>query len=160
LERQSDCREALRRLLSRTTPAEAAALLLREVFEFDHAEISRILRKHDAATRQFLHRARLRAQSEAATVEADDAVVALCAGALECRAPERLIDLIQTRAPCVAVSAMATAAPLGLATSRRSPTASAQLVQLNGRYVIALVMDGIVLCAVPVGITEGTATCV
>jgi hypothetical protein len=39
----------------------------------------------------------------------------------------------------------------------RSARSTSTLVHVNGRYAIALVLDGVVLCLVPVG-TQATAT--
>lgn len=44
-------------LLESLTPVERAVFLLREVFEFDYAEIARIVEKEEAACRQAFHRA-------------------------------------------------------------------------------------------------------
>ncbi|MDD9944144.1 MAG: sigma-70 family RNA polymerase sigma factor [Myxococcales bacterium] len=45
-------------LLQRLTSAERAALLLHDVFDFDHKEVAEILGRSDAACRQLLKRAR------------------------------------------------------------------------------------------------------
>jgi len=45
-------------LLQRLTPAERAALLLHDVFDFDHEEIATLLQKTEPACRQLLKRAR------------------------------------------------------------------------------------------------------
>jgi RNA polymerase sigma-70 factor (ECF subfamily) len=45
-------------LLERLTPEERAALLLREVFDAEYAEIARTLEKTEAACRQLVHRAK------------------------------------------------------------------------------------------------------
>lgn len=45
-------------LLEKLTPAERAAFLLHEVFEYDHAEVAQILGKTEANCRQLLRRAR------------------------------------------------------------------------------------------------------
>jgi RNA polymerase sigma-70 factor (ECF subfamily) len=45
-------------LLERLTPAERAAFLLREVFEYDYAEIAAIIGRGEAACRQLVHRAK------------------------------------------------------------------------------------------------------
>ncbi len=113
MEVRSECEAALRHLLSRVSPAEAAAILLRDVFEFDYDEIARIVGKSEAASRQFLHRARTRKRRTGPPVDVEEAYVRSC---------------------------------------WRS---SSMLVQFNGRYAIALVLDGVVLCIVPVG-TQAT----
>jgi RNA polymerase sigma-70 factor, ECF subfamily len=45
-------------LLERLTPAERAAFLLREVFEYDYPEIAHVLDRSEAACRQLVRRAR------------------------------------------------------------------------------------------------------
>lgn len=45
-------------LLQRLTPAERAVFLLREVFDFEHAEVAELVGKKEAACRQLLKRAR------------------------------------------------------------------------------------------------------
>lgn len=47
-------------LLERLTPQERAVLLLRDVFDYDYAEIARTIGKDEANCRQILHRARER----------------------------------------------------------------------------------------------------
>lgn len=51
-------------LLQRLTPAERAALLLHDVFDFDHAEIAALLRKSEPACRKLLERARQHVEVE------------------------------------------------------------------------------------------------
>jgi RNA polymerase sigma-70 factor, ECF subfamily len=47
-------------LLEKLSPAERAAFLLREVFDYEYAEVARILESREAAVRQLVHRARER----------------------------------------------------------------------------------------------------
>jgi RNA polymerase sigma-70 factor, ECF subfamily len=56
----SDLSMAFLVLLERLSPDERAALLLRDVFDADYAEIGRALEKSEAACRQIVHRARAR----------------------------------------------------------------------------------------------------
>ena len=56
----SDLSMAFLVLLERLSPDERAALLLRDVFDADYAEIGRALDKGEAACRQIVHRARAR----------------------------------------------------------------------------------------------------
>jgi len=51
-------------MLEKLTPAERAAFLLHEVFEYEHCEVAGILGKSDAACRQLLRRARQRITSD------------------------------------------------------------------------------------------------
>jgi RNA polymerase sigma factor (sigma-70 family) len=141
---RSDCEAALRHLLSRVSPAEAAAILLRDVFEFDYDEIARIVGKSEAASRQFLHRARTRTRRTGPSAEVEEPYVGLCWRAIEARDPALLMDMLQM----TTARAQPAAATAGRYRGARS---SSMLVQVNGRYAIALVLDGVVLCVVPVG---------
>ena len=60
-------------VLQRLTPGERAALLLHDVFEFDHAEIATLLERSEAACRQLLKRARdhVAAERRAVSVPAE-----------------------------------------------------------------------------------------
>lgn len=50
--------------LERLAPEERAALLLKDVFDYDHAAIAELLGKSEAACRQTVHRARERVRGE------------------------------------------------------------------------------------------------
>jgi len=60
-------------VLQRLTPAERAALLLHEVFDFDHRAIASLLDKTEAASRQLLRRARKNMASTRRTLTASRA---------------------------------------------------------------------------------------
>jgi RNA polymerase sigma factor (sigma-70 family) len=145
LEIRSECEAALHLLLSHVSPAEAAALLLCDVFEFDYDEIAGIVGKSNAASRQFLHRARTRAHRARSSADADETYVELCWRAIEARDPTLLMDMLQGT---IVASAQQTAITDGRDRRARS---SSKLVHVNGQYAIALVLDGVVLCIVPVG---------
>jgi RNA polymerase sigma-70 factor (ECF subfamily) len=144
MEVRSECEAALRHLLSRVSPAEAAAILLRDVFEFDHDEIARIIGKSEAASRQFLHRARTRTRRPAPPADFEESYVALCWRAIETRDPALLMNMLQLTTALAQPSAIT-------AGKYRGSRSSSKLVQVNGRFAIALVLDGVVLCVVPVG---------
>jgi RNA polymerase sigma-70 factor (ECF subfamily) len=148
MEVRSECEAALRHLLSRVSPAEAAAILLRDVFEFDHNEIARIVGKSEAASRQFLHRARTRTRRPGPPADVEEPYVGLCWRAIEARDPALLMDMLQL----TTAWAQPAAITVGKDHGARS---SSMLVQVNGRYAVALVLDGVVLCIVPVG-TQAT----
>ena len=148
LEVRSECEAALRHLLSRVRPAGAAAILLRDVFEFDYDEIGRIVGKSEAASRQFLHRARTRKRRAGPPVDVEEAYVRLCWRAIEARNPALLMDMLQMTTARAQLAAITVG-------RHRSARSSSMLVQFNGRYAIALVLDGVVLCLVPVG-TQAT----
>jgi RNA polymerase sigma factor (sigma-70 family) len=142
---RTDCEGALRHLLSRTSLTEAAAILLRDVFEFEYAEIAPLLGKTETTCRQFLRRARTRTGRGEASGDAEESHVHWCWQAIETRNPARLIDMIQMRVTPV------TAPPTLVKRQQPAPRSYSKLVQINGRYALALVLDGIVLCVVPVG---------
>jgi RNA polymerase sigma factor (sigma-70 family) len=148
MEVRSECQAALRHLLGHVSPAEAAAVLLCDVFEFDYDEIARITGKSEAASRQFLHRARTRVRRADSSADIEEAYVWLCWRAIEARDPALLMDMLQM----TTALARHTAITVG---RHRGARSSSMLVQVNGRYAIALVLDGVVLCLVPVGI-QGT----
>jgi len=150
MEVRSECEAALRHLLSRVSPAEAAAILLRDVFEFDHDEIARIVGKSKDASRQFLHRARVRTRRTGPPTDVEEPYVGLCWRAIEARDPAPLVDMLQM----TTVRAQHAAIPVGRHRGACARSSSV-LVQVNGRYAIALVLDGVVLCIVPVG-TQAT----
>jgi RNA polymerase sigma-70 factor (ECF subfamily) len=60
----SDLSVAFLHLLERLAPEERAAFLLRQVFDYDYAEIAAILDKDEAAVRQTVHRAQERVRAE------------------------------------------------------------------------------------------------
>jgi RNA polymerase sigma factor (sigma-70 family) len=144
LEVRSECEAALRHLLSHITPAEAAAILLHDVFEFDHDEIARIVGKNAGASRQFLHRARTRAHGAGSASDIEEEYVGLYWRAIEARDPAPLVDMLRMTTASANQGESASQQHRGARTSSR-------LVQVNGRYAIALVLDGVVLCLVPVG---------
>src|SRR5262249_15699719 len=59
-----DVASGVRLVLGGLAPDGRAAFLLHEVFDFDYAEISRILGKNQAACRQIVHRAKQRVQED------------------------------------------------------------------------------------------------
>lgn len=144
IEVRSECEAALRHLLSRVSPAEAAAILLRDVFEFDYDEIAHIVGKSEAASRQFLHRARARSRRTGPPADFEEPYVGLLWRAIEARDPAPLMHMLQV----TTVRAQHASAIAGRHCGARS---TSMLVQVNGRYAIALVLDGVVLCLVPVG---------
>jgi RNA polymerase sigma factor (sigma-70 family) len=151
MEVRSECEDALRRLLRRVSPAEAAVILLREVFEFEYHEIASLVGESAAATRQFVHRARARTQRSRLSDDDDELYVRLCWKAIEVRDPVPLVEMLQLATP------RALLAPV-MMQRQVSAGGSSILVQVNGEYALALVLDGIVLCMVPVGPKSNLAT--
>jgi RNA polymerase sigma factor (sigma-70 family) len=144
-EARSECEAAIRHLLSRVSSSEAAAILLRDVFELDYHEIAALLDKSEAATRQMLHRARHRARATEAQAEVDESYLGLCCRAIEAREPVALMEMLQG----ITAQAQACPTPAG---REAGPRTSSMLVQVNGHYAMALVLDGVVLCIVPLGV--------
>jgi RNA polymerase sigma factor (sigma-70 family) len=151
LEVRSECEDALRQLLRRVSPAEAAVILLREVFEFEYHEIASLLGKSAAATRQFVHRARTRTQRSWLSDDDDELYIRVCWKAIEVRDPVPLVQMLQLTTP------RALLAPVTIK-RQGSARAYSTLVQVNGEYALALVLHGIVLCTVPVGLKSNLGT--
>ena len=147
IEMRSECEAALRHLLSRVSLAEAAAILLRDVFEFEYEEIGCLAGKSEAASRQFLHRAKTRLRRAGPPADVEELYVGLCWRAIEARDPALLMDMLKMTTAC--------ARPTASAVGRHGGRSSSMLVQVSGRYAMALVLDGVVLCLVPLG-TQAT----
>jgi RNA polymerase sigma-70 factor (ECF subfamily) len=60
-------------MLERLSPTERAVFLLHDIFDCDYSEISRIIGKSEAASRQIVHRARERVRTDKPRFEADEA---------------------------------------------------------------------------------------
>lgn len=58
-------------VLESLTPTERAAFLLREVFDYDYAEVAAVIEKSEANTRQIVHRAKARVRSQQPRFEAE-----------------------------------------------------------------------------------------
>lgn len=67
----------------------------------------------------------------------------LCWQAIEARDPAVLMDMLQLTTAC--------AQPDAITAGGRAGRSSSILVRVGGRYAIALVLGGVVLCVVPVG---------
>ena len=63
-EQASDVSVAFMWVLERLSPEERAAFLMRQVFDYDYADIAAMLDKTEAACRQIVHRAQGRVQQE------------------------------------------------------------------------------------------------
>ena len=146
---------ALRSLAQSSTPAEAAAVLLHEVFEMEYAEIAMRCGKRADALRQMVHRSLRRTRKHAATgadraPEGDaaaDALFGACLLSLASRSPAPLYELL---APATTTAEVLAPLPdAGVATSSATHCAMAQV---NGRFAVVVVFEGKVLCALPVGV--------
>ncbi|GAA0762810.1 sigma-70 family RNA polymerase sigma factor [Ideonella azotifigens] len=146
-----EVRAALRHVAQHLAPEDAAAVLLHEVFDFEHAEIARLAGRAEAASRQRLHRAlrKLRAAAPAhPRDDADSPLFALCWHALQQHSPAALIALL--RPPTLSCTA-AGAAPQAGGGSGIQPT----VLQLHGRLMLAVRLGGAaggpLLCLLPLG---------
>lgn len=63
VELASDVSVAFLAVLERLSPEERAAFLLREVFDFDYADVARMLARQEADCRQLVHRAKERVRA-------------------------------------------------------------------------------------------------
>ncbi|WP_280154725.1 sigma-70 family RNA polymerase sigma factor [Piscinibacter sp. XHJ-5] len=151
-----DSAAALRRLTRVLTPVEVAALLLREVFEMDYAEIARSARKGEAACRQIVHRALKRAKGAAERRTSDDetaeALFHACWRAVASGNPAPLHAVLGS--PEVVAEARTLAPRAACAGAGRIRQG---LAQVGGRLAVVVVMDGQVLCTLPLGLLAGEA---
>lgn len=72
LEFASNLSMAFMVLLERLSPVERAAFLLHDIFDCGYADIARIIGKTETASRQLIHRARVRVRTEKPRFEADE----------------------------------------------------------------------------------------
>jgi RNA polymerase sigma-70 factor (ECF subfamily) len=152
---REECIAALDELLRRVDPKEAAAIVLREVFEVDYSDIARAAGKTVAASRQLIHRALARAhrahppakRQENVSDDETATYVSVCWDAIQSRNPAALFAMISASPVARALGLPAALGECG------APRTSSTLVQIQGRYAIAFVLDGVLLCVVPVGTT-------
>ena len=142
--------QALRLLAARLSPADGAAVLLREVFEASFKEIAEASGKTEAACRQQLHRALLRLRQDPKDAEdgGPEAVFHAYRQALhDCDARTLFAMLRQPPARALAMSAAA-------APSSGTPRVVCQVMQIGGRLGLVLTLGGKVLCVLPLDATE------
>ncbi|MCR6480595.1 sigma-70 family RNA polymerase sigma factor [Variovorax sp. ZS18.2.2] len=137
--------QALRLLATRLSPADGAAVLLREVFEASFKEIAEASGKTEAACRQQLHRAllRLRQDNKDREEAGPETIFHVYRQALhDCDARTLFAMLRQPPARALAMSA---------ATALRSdaPRVVCQVMQIGGQLGLVLTLGGKVLCARP-----------
>lgn len=145
-------RDALRHLLARLGAADAALFLLQTVFEFSPIELAALAGLGEAALRQRLHRSvqRLRderpAQDDASDERMREALFQRCSQAVLARDPSALLQLLRPQ-ETVASAAVADTQAIARPAAPRSV-----LVQADGGFVLALSLDGVLLCTVPLGV--------
>jgi RNA polymerase sigma factor (sigma-70 family) len=144
--------QALRHVVRTLPAAQAAAVLLVEVFDFTHAELARLTGRSEAASRQQLHRLlqRLRQPVTPARPDDEDAdcLLALCQWALAQRDPAGLVAVLRVASPqAMAVSAQ----PARDEGADPAPAPATRLVQF-GRFLALQVRTpgGLVAC-LPLG---------
>ncbi|MDF3823312.1 sigma factor-like helix-turn-helix DNA-binding protein, partial [Leptospira sp. 96542] len=153
-----DAERALRLLAAHLTPADAAVVLLHEVFEADHADIARGSGKTETACRQQLRRALLRlrraAQTEPAPPESEssqEVVFRTCLQSLRMHDPRILWAML--RQPPITAQVGSGGLPRAAteATSAPRPRTGAAVAQVGGQLGLVLTLDGVTLCVLPLG---------
>ena len=139
---------------------ELAALLLREVFGWRYGELAVSLGKTEAATRQLVHRAIQRFRSNRGSkwrdrrtrdAELIDRIRQICTHAVFERDHDGLSALIQ--APRI----MAVSRPTHLDLDNgRTDKITSSIRQVGGQFAMTLVLDGVVLCVIPLGSMDET----
>ncbi|MGJ7519981.1 sigma-70 family RNA polymerase sigma factor [Variovorax sp. LT1P1] len=138
---------ALRSMAARLSPAEGAAVLLREVFEASFKEMAQASGRTEAACRQQLHRALLRLRQDRDSEDAaSEAHFRMYRQALRDGDPRTLFAMLR-QPPVRAVAAAAVIAPHS-GTSR----AVCQVMQMGGRLGLVLTLGGKVLCVLPLDV--------
>jgi len=159
VERRIECALALNVMVERLESHELASLLLREVFEWSYRELSEPLEKSEQATRQMVHRAWRRFRSGSELIKRrqrrrDNAEVEriylICLHALLERDPEGLRALVS--AP--RIEAMLHSSGCG---ENASSNVRTVVQQVAGKFSMSLILDGVVLCVIPLGVTENEA---
>jgi RNA polymerase sigma factor (sigma-70 family) len=172
-ERNIDAAVALRVMIAHLGTHEVAALLLREVFDTDYAEIATAIGKREAACRQWLHRALKRAREAApyanrysnrysnhysnhsgrretpAADEDSEMFFLYCWHALASRDASMLYAVLaRPQTVCIAASNAAINTDMS---AHPAKTTSVSLRWLNGHLALVYTLGDAVLCAVPVG---------
>ncbi|QNK71637.1 sigma-70 family RNA polymerase sigma factor [Variovorax sp. PAMC26660] len=139
--------QALRLLATRLSPPDAAAVLLREVFEASFKEIAQASGKTEAACRQQLHRALLRLRQDKSLDDGwgdgeSEASFRVYRQALHACDPTQLFAMLR-QPPTRAFTMSASVANAG------APRAVCQVMQIGGRIGLVLTLGGKVLCVLP-----------
>lgn len=175
---RQDSTRALRLLATHLSPVEGAVILLHEVFEVEHADIAQAQGKTAAGSRQQLRRALARLHqaagaslgrsnpasdldeleylkdaSRTADTETDVLFQTYCQ-CLQLRQAAPLWALL--RQPPVSARHSAPSASLAASEPHRGATARPRtrvtsLVQVGGQLGLALSLDGVTLCVLPLG---------
>lgn len=145
--------QALRLLAAHLAPEDGAALLLHEVFEVSHAEITEASNQSEVASRQQLRRAllRLRQASDSAPAQEahEEATLRLYLQSLQLRDPQVLWAMLR-HPPISAAAEVSVAVGTDGASTHRAIASG--VVQLGGQLGLVLTLDGVRLCVVPLGV--------
>jgi RNA polymerase sigma-70 factor (ECF subfamily) len=145
-------------VLEALSPLERAAFLMREVFDYDHAEIARVLGRDEAAVRQLVHRAKEHvrdrrprfASSKEAHLRMLQSFLATVAtgeiAPLEALLAEGVVAtsdgggrVTAARKP---VHGRHDVARLALGLAKKASRAVPSIVEINGNPAVVLVVDG------------------
>jgi RNA polymerase sigma-70 factor (ECF subfamily) len=152
----------LRLLAARLAPEDGAMVLLHEVFEAGHIEIAQASGKSEAGSRQQLRRAlaRLRLSDGKPALRphseldpGEEAVFHLYLQSLQRRDPQSLWAML--REP--PVSASASMKTVAAEASPVSQATTSTIVRVGGQLGLALSLDGVTLCVVPMGVLPDNA---
>jgi RNA polymerase sigma-70 factor (ECF subfamily) len=164
-------------VLQRLTPAERAVLLLRDVFDYEYAEIAELLQRSEPACRQLLRRARENVNVERRALEASSeehrrllhAFVSAARGG----DVDALTKLLAEDAVVIAdggahgvqfgsvrnlprpLSGVARIASFFASASRRTGTFDVRECELNGRPAVLAVRDDRVVAALMLSVADG-----
>jgi RNA polymerase sigma-70 factor (ECF subfamily) len=164
-------------VLQRLTPAERAVLLLRDVFEYEYAEIAELLRKSEAACRQLLRRARENVSAERRALAASDEehrrLLQAFVSATRGGDIEALTKLLAEDAVVIAdggvhgvqlgrvrnlprpLSGVARIAAFFASASRRGGALDMRECELNGRPALLGLRDGRIVAALMLSVADG-----
>ena len=168
LDRDERVRDAVRRLLDGSGPADVATVLLREVFGTGYAELARASGRREATCRQAVRRTLARARDAAGSVgdapsgtvpSADaDAFARRFERAVLARDPAPLFDALQVVAMAsVAFAPRGPGPGSGSGSGGGRPRARPTLRFDDGRAGLVLTLGGRMLCTLPArAIPDGT----
>lgn len=148
---------ALRLLALHLTPADGAAVLLHVVFEVGHGEIAGAGGRSEAGSRQQVRRALSRLRQAAGSPEprphaepepGEEAVFRLYLQSLQLRDPRALWALLR-QPPINASARMST---LAAEAASAPPVTACGVMQVGGQLGLVLTLDGVTLCALPLGV--------
>jgi RNA polymerase sigma factor (sigma-70 family) len=147
---------ALRTLVDCLDQTEVLLWLLREVFDFSYDDLAKLIGKTEAATRQAIHRSRHRLRANPSTKklrsleeqEAAQALLQVCWLAVSTSDLAPLQAFINTPpTQCIEFNRTRVEVP----DSNRTLATESTLVQVGGQFALALTLDGVRLCTLPLG---------